>query len=94
MSANGVVAWVRYDESAYYRVWARAHGESRHDAELTAGIRAALSFGRAEASVDLSWSRRYDRNWIALGVLNPERFEETNRTVDLTLRWDPAPSKR
>jgi hypothetical protein len=65
---------VRYDDDAYYAVWAQVHGPHGHDTEMS--FRAAHLFARPRFSVEaeVGYSFRYSRSLLGLHHSNHADF--------------------
>ncbi|HUF51507.1 MAG TPA: hypothetical protein VMN60_11765 [Longimicrobiales bacterium] len=83
---------VRYDDDAYYAVWAQTHGPHGHDTEMS--FRAAHLFAMPLFSVEaeLGYSFRYNRSLLGLHHSNHPGFpyrKENNIGLRLSGRVNP-----
>jgi hypothetical protein len=66
----------RYNDDYYYRAIAQFYAWHGHDVELTAALRPAYRWRGLEAKGEISYARRYNRDFLGLdgvfsGVLLP-----------------------
>ncbi|MEX0892407.1 MAG: capsule assembly Wzi family protein [Gemmatimonadota bacterium] len=85
---GGFIERVRYDDDTYYRRFYRRFGESRHDVELSAGMRRLQRVGQLEVNAELVVSRRWDRDFLSLRTESEETVED-NVHATLGVRWMP-----
>lgn len=78
---------IRHDNDAYYNTWAFRYGYKGHDVELTGGIHHLFFDGPFRIGWGLAYSRRYNRNFLAL--MSPAPRIENNWTFDLGVVWQP-----
>jgi len=79
----------RYDDDTYYRIYSRRYGEARHQVELTVGANYLQRFGSIEVEGGVNWSKRYDRDFMALIVANPPKDIQYNWNPWLRVSWRP-----
>lgn len=88
---------VRYDDDAYYAVWAQVHGPHGHDTELTVRLDQVVATRSFSIEAELGYSIRYSRALLGLVNFNFPGYvyrEDNNLGVRLTGRWHgQAPSR-
>ncbi len=90
-SSGIYVQRVRYDNDAYYAVWAPFWSDHGHDVGLGGGLRHQQQFGWLAAAADLSLTHRWNRQFIGIGV-GPQgrpKYSENNFHLRLTVSWTP-----
>lgn len=83
---------VRYDDDAYYSVWAPIHGPHGHDTELSFRLSHLLAMPRFSVEAEIGYSLRYSRSLIGLHHSNMPGFpylEENNIGVRIAGRLNP-----
>lgn len=81
---------VAHDDDAYYTTFAPNYGFSGHDVELTGTIRQLLFLGPVGLDAALSFSRRYNREFLDLVPPQaPTRIDE-NLGIVLGFSWWPT----
>ncbi|HSK20599.1 MAG TPA: hypothetical protein VK912_15705 [Longimicrobiales bacterium] len=83
---------VRYDDDAYYAVWAQNHGPHGHDTEMSFRAAHLLALPRFSIDAEIGYSFRYSRSLLGLYHFNyadyPYRRDE-NIALRLTGRVNP-----
>lgn len=80
----------RYDDDAYYANFARFYGQNGHDVELTAGVRQRLFIGELDIDGELTFSHRYNRNFVGLEAADfATLFSENNLGIRVVATWVP-----
>src|SRR5690606_21960783 len=80
----------RFDDDAYYANYARFYGQNGHDVELTAGARQRLFIGPLDIDGELTFSHRYNRNFVGLEAANFDTlFSENNLGIRVVATWVP-----
>jgi len=85
---------IRYDNDAYYQWWANIHGFRGHDVEVTAGVRQLLFLGDFDLSWELSFSHRYNRNFVRLSDPEGALWADRNWGFRLGAAWRPGAASR
>jgi hypothetical protein len=80
----------RYDDDAYYANFARFYAQNGHDVELTVGARQRLFLGPVDLDWELTYSHRYNRNFVGFEAANFDvLFSERNWGIRLGASWVP-----
>ncbi len=79
----------RYDDDLYYESFARRYGESRHDWELTGGLRQAAAVGAFELEASAGYSKRHNRDFLRLSDPAAVPLVEQNWQIDLRASYAP-----
>jgi hypothetical protein len=81
----------RFDDDAYYANYARFYGQNGHDVELTVGARQRLFVGPVEVDGELTFSHRYNRNFVGFEAQDfGALFSEQNVGLRLVATWVPG----
>ncbi len=84
----------RYDDDTYYMLYARRYAESRHDYELTGGLRHVFARGPLQLEGKLAYSRRYNRMFLDLQTLSDTPASvDSNLQLDLRASWFPGTAR-
>lgn len=88
-STGAFVERSRYDDDTYYEAWARRWGETRHDWEITGGVRQSLALGPVDLQGSAGYSRRYNRYFLRLDDPTATPLVEGNWGLSLRASWAP-----
>lgn len=85
---------IRYDDDAYFANYAGIWAHNGHDAELTGGLRALLVRGDVEARAELTFSYRFNRDYLIFEYpgLAAQFIEESNVGIEVGFAWRPPMS--
>ena len=81
----------RYDDDTYYMLYARRYAESRHDYELTGGLRHVYARGPLQLEGRLAYSRRHNRMFRGMQDLGDTPASiDSNLFLNLRASWFPG----
>ena len=81
----------RYDDDTYYMLYARRYAESRHDYELTGGLRHVYARGPLQLEGRLAYNRRYNRMFRGMQDLGDTPASiDSNLSLNLRASWFPG----
>lgn len=83
---------VRYDDDAFYAVWAQNQAPHGHDTELSVRGGHLLAWRSFSVEAELGYSFRYSRLLLGLHHVNEPGFpyrKDTNYQLHLSARWQP-----
>jgi hypothetical protein len=81
---------IAHDNDAYYNIWAPAYGYTGHDVEYMLGARQRLLMRRMALDLSLSYSRRYNREFLDLSpTFQLPRMTDHNLHLIVGARWQP-----
>jgi hypothetical protein len=88
--AGGYLERIRHDDDTYEDRFATTYGFRGHDIELTLGAYGVGGVGPLTLQLDLSASRRKNRNFLDLDGVNWSFYRESNVALALSAWWSPS----